>query len=696
MQDQEINRRTFLQGAAAVGGALLLSSTASFAAPAVPVKTIYAVFKCHLDIGFTDTQAGVFRKYFDQYIPQAIDTAATLRAAGGAERYVWTLGSWLMYQYLEQATAAQRTRAAQAVADGDLVWHALPFNWESEMLDRSLMEASLGFSAALDQRFGTKTIGAKLTDVPCHTRGLIGPLAQAGVTLLDIGVNPASTPPNVPALFRWRNPEGAEVMVMYHLSDYGGILAVPGGDVAVSVNVRGDNSGVHSPDEIKKIYAELRHQFPGARIVASGLNTVAAALEPYRSALPVVTQEIGDTWVYGCASDPVKVAQYRELSRLRREWLADGRLIAASPADLAWIRWLILAPEHTWGCDIKTTLGDWNIYTPAELKAARGKPNFQKVEGTWAEKRANIQTAVAALPPALEKQARARLARLAPVRSGTSGLARLAGSEEIKTPHFVLSLDPDTGAVCRFKNRHTGREWASAAHPLGLFSYQTFSAADYRRFLRQYITIQDWWPPQDFGKPGLDKYPAQSHTWQPVHQETLVGRDAQGYRVVTELHMPDAGAAAELVAWPEQITMEWTLPDNNPSAHLQLQWFGKAANRLPEAMWLSFAPVAPDMDGWRLDKSGQPVAPQDVVSHGARSLHAVTRGVSYRDTHGGFALETCDAPLIAPGQKKLLDFDNKLPDMAGGVHVNLFNNVWGTNYVMWMDDDMRFRFVLRA
>jgi hypothetical protein len=30
------------------------------------------------------------------------------------------------------------------------------------------------------------------------------------------------------------------------------------------------------------------------------------------------------------------------------------------------------------------------------------------------------------------------------------------------------------------------------------------------------------------------------------------------------------------------------------------------------------------------------------------------------------------------------------------VHCNLFNNAWGTNYIMWYGEDMRFRFVIRA
>jgi hypothetical protein len=112
-------------------------------------------------------------------------------------------------------------------------------------------------------------------------------------------------------------------------------------------------------------------------------------------------------------------------------------------------------------------------------------------------------------------------------------------------------------------------------------------------------------------------------------------------------------------------------------------------------MWLSFSPDAPDPEGWLFEKVDRPVSPHDVIADGGRHLHAVTRHVSYRDGKGSFTLETLDAPLVAPGERALLTFDNQPIDMRQGVHVNLFNNLWGTAFPQWYDDNTQHRFVIR-
>ncbi len=77
-------------------------------------------------------------------------------------------------------------------------------------------------------------------------------------------------------------------------------------------------------------------------------------------------------------------------------------------------------------------------------------------------------------------------------------------------------------------------------------------------------------------------------------------------------------------------------------------------------------------------------------------MHAVSKGLSYRDAKGAFAIETLDAPLVVLGEKSPIYFSNTQPDLSKGFHFSLFNNGWGTNYVQWFGEDMRFRFRLRA
>ena len=77
-------------------------------------------------------------------------------------------------------------------------------------------------------------------------------------------------------------------------------------------------------------------------------------------------------------------------------------------------------------------------------------------------------------------------------------------------------------------------------------------------------------------------------------------------------------------------------------------------------------------------------------------MHAVARGVSYCDGKGQLQIASLDAPLVAVGECSLLHFSARQPDLSVGMHFNLWNNVWGTNYRMWFEEDMKFRFVLQV
>jgi hypothetical protein len=696
-----MRRRDFVKSLLAASGALAcqpdLFCGFPTAADAPDVKRVLVMFKCHLDVGFTDTQAGVMRKYFDEFFPHAMQVATAMRLSG-TDRYVWTTGSWLLYEYLEQASPEQRQRVERAVTAGDLAWHALPFSWETETLDRSMIEGALGFSQSLDRRFGRTTTGAKVTDVPGHSRGLVGPLAANGVKLLNIGVNHASTPPDVPALFVWRDPEGASLIMMYHHASYGGIVRVPDSDLTVAVEMRGDNSGPHSVEQITKIYADLRKQFPHAEVTAANLSEIAAAVEPYRSRLPVVTQEIGDTWIYGVASDPTKVARYREVARLRKDWLTQGKFQVGDSLDRALLRRLALCAEHTWGVDSKR-LKDYQHYTPKDLVAGQTLPNFQWAEASWAEKRKNIDNAVANLPEPLHSEARDRLRALDPVEPNRADLRPHRAGAKMETAHWVVALDPQTGAIQKLRAKSTGHEWASATHPLALFTYQTLSKADYDRYLVDYVVLTTATPvtTHDFSKPGIENLGAQSRVWTAALANCWAGKVEGGNRLLAQLRVDDPEAEkSDRVAWPGKMFLDLFLPDAEPVVRINFLCFDKVANRLPEALWLSFLPQAPELNGWKLEKVDRWVSPFDIVRGGNRQMHAVSSAVRYQDAQGSLSIETLDAPVVALGEKSPIAYSPSQPDIAKGIHFSLFNNAWGTNYIQWFGENMRFRFVLRT
>jgi hypothetical protein len=131
--------------------------------------------------------------------------------------------------------------------------------------------------------------------------------------------------------------------------------------------------------------------------------------------------------------------------------------------------------------------------------------------------------------------------------------------------------------------------------------------------------------------------------------------------------------------------------------NFRVQWFNKSACRLPEALWFSFIPRVKHPHMWKMDKLGQSVSPYEVIRNGNRHLHAVGDG-GFQMEDSGWNLSICsmDTALAAPGQPSLLDFTNRQPNLDKGIHFNLYNNLWGTNFPMWYEEDALFRFSLKV
>ena len=687
------------------------------------IKSVHTIFKTHLDLGFTDLAQNVVARYFDTYIPQAIGTAAALRRSGQPERFIWTAGAWLIYEYLEKAPAGARKEMEAAIAAGDITWHGLPFTVHAELMDASLFSYGLRFARELDRRFGKRTIAAKMTDVPGHTRAIVPLLAAAGIEFLHVGVNQASTMPAVPPVFVWRDGD-AEIVVMYQHS-YGGPLALPGMTDAIAFGHTHDNLGPQTAEQVVDIFGDIRRAFPQANVIASTLDAYAEALRPVKSQLPVVTAEIGDTWIHGVGTDPKKVSHFRELLRWRSQWLGgppnngdtaspsfgdsgpssgqaagglradSGPAFSAGPLPDAFSQQLLLVAEHTWGLDAKTHLADYANYGRPHFDKARAQANFNRLAASWTEQRAYLESAVAALDNSpLAEEVRARLQALEPAVPDEDGFEVIADSSRLfDTAHFSLCFDAASGAIAYLLEKKSRRLWADHDHALGLFRYQTFSQIDYDRFLGQYLASRPEWSEPDFGKPGVAGAGGESRWWLPALSRLLCREDEAGHHFLLEMTLPPA--ATSQYGAPQLVSLAVSAPRQEAALLFDLQWFQKPANRQPEAFWFSFCPLTRRHGQWTMEKMGQSISPLDVVHNGNRKLHAVGRGVFYSDDKNELAIETLDAPLVAPGSPSLLNFDNEQPAVEKGMHVNLYNNVWGTNFPLWYEEDARFRFALR-
>ena len=661
-----------------------------------PISKVHLIFKTHLDVGFTDFAQAVIEHYFDHFIPQALDLARQMRESGEAERFVWTTGSFLIYEYLEKAGPTERKRMEEAILAGDITWHGLPFTSYSEMMNASLYRHGLSLSQKLDQRFGRQTIAAKMTDVPGHTRAIVPLLAEAGLQFLHIGVNAASCPPDVPPVCVWRDPDGAEIILMYHKGSYGEGMTLPGMANAIQFAFTNDNMGPQTPEAVKEIFQQTRQTFPQAVVTASTLDEYARALLEIKATLPVITQEIGDSWVHGVGTDPKKVSQFRLLQRLRQHWLED-ELVKTSDSNLfAFSQELLKVAEHTWGLDLKMHLADFETYEKETFQAKRAQDNYQKVEASWREQRGYIDRAVALLgntPMAIES--RRELLDLEPKEPDQRGYLQLYDFDDpIDTTHFSIQFN-DCGALCGLQDRISGVRLASSEQTLGAFRYEIFSQADYERYYEQYNQnkSETWmWARPDFTKPGMDSIQVEHQEWTPILQSLWQRSDAHGDSILVEMYFADE--ATRSFGCPRRLTAEYWFPKNQPRLNLTLQWFQKSACRLPEAAWLSFQPKTTRPESWYIEKIGQFISPLDVIRNGNRHLHAVDRGILYDDRERRISIESLDAPLVAPGQRSLLDFNQHQPDLSGGMHFNLYNNIWGTNHPMWYDEDARFRFAL--
>jgi hypothetical protein len=452
------------------------------------IEKLVLVFKTHLDVGFTDYAHAVKMRYLDDFIPQTIQLSRQIHEGYPDLSFVWTTGSWLIYEALEQYKGKRLRALETSIAEGSIAWHGLPFTAHCELMDASLFRFGLSLSERLDKRFEKQTISAKMTDVPGHTQSIVPQLADAGIRFLHMGINPASTAPSTPKVYVWKHSDASEVTVVCDGNDYGGITEIPGLPTGLAVIHTNDNHGPPIATEVGNAFKGLRDKYPQAEICAGRLDDFAVELNSIKHSLPVVTEEIGDSWIHGVASDPAKVSRFLELQRLSRRWQSTSQKSHDAESSDAFRRQLLLIPEHTWGMDEKTFLGDYTHYSASDFKKLRRTEKCKQFEQSWQEQRDTLQQAVGKLKSSRRREAKEAIDSLTPRCPDTTGYQKVEPRGMIfETPYLTIGFDERNGSICHLKDVSQNRTWATRTNPLASYLYETFSADDYNRFGRQYV-----------------------------------------------------------------------------------------------------------------------------------------------------------------------------------------------------------------
>ncbi len=659
---------------------------------------IILVFKTHFDIGFTDLAQNVTHAYGSSMLREVIETCRATEHMGPL-RYKWTMPAWPLRYIIDHCDPELKPELERLIRNGQIVWHALPFTSHTDVCAPEEYAAALQYAKELSARYGKPySIAGKMTDVPGHGLMLPELLSRAGIRFLHLGCNEFATPPDVPRLFWWQSPQGGRVLTMYSKGGYGTSLLPPKDwpyPVWMALMHTSDNSGPQTADLIGAMAEKARRACPGTEIVCGTMDDFCRELEQCGlSGVPVVTEDLADTWIHGVGSYPAEVSALRD-NRLRARELhrryAASRLCGGAPIpgwNALWRDYYeqtALFEEHTWGADVKRHLGSNRVYEKEDFLKARSTAPYRFMETSWEEQRDRVRKASAVLEEAE--------ALLQPADREVQKLCTLSYAEKdgrvcVTSPRYQLAFDAATGRIETVVDRFLGKTVLCSHGETGVFGYQYNVAGteDVQHFLRTYGYRFTDWGILDYGR---SQYPECEHrTFAPVFDRYEADEKCIRFFFHNEESAEAYGDSRELaltVSFPE---------DDSILAELALS--GKQASPFIEAGSL-ILPL-PGACAYRLGRPCAVVDPRTQIRHQANHAYfCLEDRVTALGQEAAVTVEPLDTPLLSIGASGLYDYEPDFPDQRPPeLWFNLFNNMWGTNFPQWIEGDFRFRFVIRS
>jgi len=255
-----------------------------------------------------------------------------------------------------------------------------------------------------------------------------------------------------------------------------------------------------------------------------------------------------------------------------------------------------------------------------------------------------------------------------------------SATNSLENAFFRLRLDPAHGTVASLVDKRSGREWVDSAskYGLGQYVYERFDADEAAAYVKAYCRNLAPWVFQDFAKSGLPPAKDVPHvTASPGNFRLSISRGP--LRTIATMR---AAAGKDV---PHDVTLRVTLAADQPYVDVEWQVTDKKPDPWPEGGWLCF-PLKIDQPRFRLGRLGSVTDPaKDIVRSGNFDTFCLNTGLNVLGSDSsGVGLSPLDSPLVGLGYSGLYRSSRTFEPRQPLVLINLFANVYGTNFQQWI------------
>ncbi len=341
--------------------------------------TVFVVPLHHLDVGYSDYQAKV-----SAVQARLMDEALTMIDQHPDFRFSLD-GEWVLQQFMETRTEADRQRALDAIRQKKLFVPAQYANLLTGLPGPETLIRSLYPSANFSNRYGTPFNYANITDVPSYSWSYPSILASAGIPYLAAAANNFFAPVLLQGRLNehspawWEGPDGKRVLLWYsrHYEQMQMLFGLPPvtdageemlplflqmyerqeykANATILYGTQVENTDLFASQAELVQRWNATHAYP--RLQYAGFHQAMETIQnQFGDAIPTIRGDGGPYWESGVASDAYYEATQRrtEARAQTAEKLATllpfvNPVLSADKSllDRMWQN-MVLMDEHTW------------------------------------------------------------------------------------------------------------------------------------------------------------------------------------------------------------------------------------------------------------------------------------------------------------------------------------------------------------